>query len=159
MSNDLDRQTKPKSSTIQLSVAVEELLGKYCYLPLKPLGHGYTSYVWMVKKIRENFTVQYAAKIIELDRIKDNIKKFCLTNELMVMRETDHSNIIKMYDLIQTDQYLIMIMELGLVSLSDWLKIHDKPELPIVKDLFRDIALGLAYLHQKGKLSLLKMIV
>lgn len=156
MSNDLDRQSKPELSTeLKLSVTIEELLAKYFYLPLKPLGYGYTSYVWLVKKIRENFTVQYAAKIIELDRLKDNIKTYCIPNELMVLQETNHPNIIKMYELIRTDHYLIMIMELGIISLSDWLKIHDNPELVIVKDLFRDISIGLAYLHQKGKLRYL----
>ena len=55
---------------------------------------------------------KYAMKTLHLSRIKDSNSLEVLRNEVKIMSELDHPNIVRLYEIYETEQHIFLIMEL-----------------------------------------------
>lgn len=79
---------------------------------------------------------------------KDYLKKF-LPREIDILQRLNHSNIIRVYEVIETDRLVYFMMELG--QNGDLLEyINARRSIPEAeaKYLFRQLVLGIQYLHR-----------
>ena len=88
------------------------------YVLGKVLGEGHCS---TVRKCRHKFSKScYAAKLISLDCEQEEAdeRREMLQNEVKVLRLLKHDNIVKFVDVFYSTERIIVISELGEVSLS-----------------------------------------
>lgn len=79
---------------------------------------------------------------------KDYLKKF-LPREIDVLQRLNHSNIIRVYEIIETDRLVYFMMELGQNGdLLDYINARRSIPEAEAKYLFRQLVLGIQYLHR-----------
>ena len=87
----------------------------------KIIGKGAYAIVKMCKnKITQE---KFAMKIYEKKNLNDNIKKKCVSKEIEILKKLNHPNIVKLYDTIITDKYIIL--ENILLTRNNEIKIID----------------------------------
>ena len=127
----------------------------------KFIGKGAFWEVYLTKK--EGDSKKYATRKIDRKEIdnNENIKKF-ISNEIFVLKNLEHPNIIKLYDIKKTKLHYYIIMELcNGGSLSEALKIYKEkngkafPE-ELVQYFMRQIIDAFKYIH--GKKMILRNI-
>ena len=91
------------------------------YIILKELGKGsYASVKLAINKYNRN---KYAIKIYSKKALLDPQKKGIVNNEIKILKQLDHINIMKLYEVIDTVKYLYLIMEyIDGISLLDTIK-------------------------------------
>ena len=120
---------------------------------LKCLGKGAFGEVYLTSKQGTN--QKYATKKIDKRFTQNPRAKKYLDNEISILQEIEHPNIIKLIEVHETTQYIYLVMELcnggGLSDcLEDHMKKNKKPfSEEIVQYLMRQIVSGLNYLHKK----------
>jgi serine/threonine protein kinase len=120
---------------------------------LKCLGKGAFGEVYLTSKQGTN--QKYATKKIDKRFTQNPRAKRYLDNEISILQEIEHPNIIKLIEVHETSQYIYLVMELcnggGLSDcLEDHMKKNKKPfSEEIVQYLMRQIVSGLNYLHKK----------
>lgn len=124
------------------------------YRFLKIIGHGSTSVVALVEN--ENNFQLYAAKIIPKDYIKYMNLMENVQNEIKVMKEIDHPNIIKLHTTLELknrlgESYIYLILDycengdlLTYITEKGFTNEHQKRK--IIKNFLK----GIKYLHDKG---------
>ena len=121
---------------------------------LKCLGKGAFGEVYLTSKQGTN--QKYATKKIDKRFTQNPRAKKYLDNEISILQEIEHPNIIKLIEVHETTQYIYLVMELcnggGLSDcLEDHMKKNKKPfSEEIVQYLMRQIVSGLNYLHKKN---------
>ena len=121
---------------------------------LKCLGKGAFGEVYLTSKQGTN--QKYATKKIDKKFTQNPRAKKYLDNEISILQEIEHPNIIKLIEVHETSQYIYLVMELcnggGLSDcLEDHMKKNKKPfSEEIVQYLMRQIVSGLNYLHKKN---------
>ena len=121
---------------------------------LKCLGKGAFGEVYLTSKQGTN--QKYATKKIDKKFTQNPRAKRYLDNEISILQEIEHPNIIKLIEVHETSQYIYLVMELcnggGLSDcLEDHMKKNKKPfSEEIVQYLMRQIVSGLNYLHKKN---------
>ena len=121
---------------------------------LKCLGKGAFGEVYLTSKQGTN--QKYATKKIDKKFTQNPRAKRYLDNEISILQEIEHPNIIKLIEVHETTQYIYLVMELcnggGLSDcLEDHMKKNKKPfSEEIVQYLMRQIVSGLNYLHKKN---------
>ena len=116
------------------------------------IGHGAFSKVYQLK--HKSTGEIRACKYIS----KENFKEEALINfknECKILRESDHPNIVKLYEIFETDKSFYLIMENcdgGSLSIKIDERInHKKPfDENILSELFRQIASAIKYIHDKN---------
>jgi serine kinase len=89
-----------------------------------------------------------AIKVIDLKKASDNYRVKFLRKEITVMQRMKHQNIIKIYDLMQTDNKILIVMEYAVYgSLGDWLKANGAFSEKDCQQVFKSIVEGLRYMH------------
>ena len=79
---------------------------------------------------------------------KDYLNKF-LPREIEVLQRLNHSNIIRVYEIIETDRLVYFMMELGQNGdLLDYINARRSIPEAEAKYLFRQLVLGIQYLHR-----------
>ncbi len=105
--------TLPNTSRIHKKIDEYEIL--------KELGKG--SYATVKLVIHKNNNNKYAMKIYSKKILLDPQKKNTVDNEIKILKQLDNSNIMKLYDVIDTPKYLYLIMEyIDGISLLDTIK-------------------------------------
>ena len=120
---------------------------------IKGLGKGAFGEVYLTSKkgTQEKFATK---KIDKRHASKPNAKKY-IDNEIKILKEIDHPNIIKLYDVKENNQNYYLVMEFcNGGGLSDCLEYHNKQfrkpfSEEVVQYLMRQIVNGLSYLHGK----------
>lgn len=115
------------------------------YEVVKFIGSGLHGQVYEVRKGEDLFVAKIVTK-------QDEMYKSIF--EPLFLRKCNHPNIVKMVDLIVTDEGYMMVEEIGGVDLSKWRSTLSKDILfskvkAIGKALF-DILLALKYIHSNG---------
>jgi len=91
------------------------------YIILKELGKGsYASVKLAINKFNRN---KYAIKIYSKKTLLDPQKKGIVNNEIKILKQLNHINIMKLYEVIDSVNYLYLIMEyIDGISLLDTIK-------------------------------------
>ena len=91
------------------------------YEIIKELGKG--SYATVKLVIHKNNNNKYAMKIYQKKALLDPQKKNSVENEIKILKQLDNSNIMKLFEVIDTPKYLYLIMEyIDGISLLDTIK-------------------------------------
>ena len=80
------------------------------YKFLEVLGHGHYGVVRKAKKKRTKSEILFAIKSVVKDYVEKHLES--LKNELDIMCELDHPNMIKLFEVYEDAKYLHLVMEL-----------------------------------------------
>ena len=124
------------------------------YNLIKIIGKGCFGQVYLA--IKDNFE-KYAIKRIHISNLEKNVsKKKCIDNEINIMSQLKHENIIRLHNIFKTKEHLYLVMDYmngGNLSkyLENYKKIYNKPfPQEMIQFFVRQIVEGLVYLHSKG---------
>lgn len=118
------------------------------YLLVKKIGKGNFGQVFYTTK--NNSDKVYATKKVEKMKVEKGTEKAYFLNEIDVLRNCDHENIIKLYEIKSSKNNYYMIMEhLNGGNLMEVLLKYNNPFSEIfVQHILKDIAKGIYYLHK-----------
>ena len=124
------------------------------YVLIKSIGKGSFGEVFLSKK--QNDPKLYAIKKINTSVLKSkNVIKY-LKNEIGIMEQLDHENIIKLHESLQTSHNIYLVMDnINGGSLSDFLskyKLKQGEAFPqkVIQYFVKQIVQGLIYIHSKN---------
>jgi len=126
-----------------------------CYLVGETIGKGATSVVKRGRREGED-KVEVAIKILTVDGKSFKIHE--LMKEIEVLRELEHTNVIRMYDCFENVQYpgyttkptVVMVLELATKGeLFDFFMHTGKFEPPLARWFFKQMIAGMEYCHNK----------
>ena len=114
---------------------------------------GIGSYAEVKLGIHRKTKKKYAIKIYPKNLIDDEDKINSIKNEIYILNQLNHENIMKLYDLINTPKYLYLILEyINGISLLEY--IHKSPNKRIeenfCKKIFYQIVKAIEYCTQKN---------
>ncbi|KAJ3342648.1 hypothetical protein HDU93_001628 [Gonapodya sp. JEL0774] len=119
----------------------------------KVLGKGSFAEVVLVKEVEGTSKESYAMKIISKKAIKSPKDKDYLIREIQIMKEVDHPNCLKLYNVFESDTRVFLQLEyaqggelLNLVTSSSRYGISEA----MCRSIVKSVASALMYLHAKG---------
>ena len=89
---------------------VQKLISHYAYNLNESIGKGSFSNVY--KGIDQNTNQKVAIKVIDMKLMQNEIYVHLLNNEIVVHKTLDHPNILKIYDVFQTQNNTYIVCEL-----------------------------------------------
>ena len=138
---------------ININKKIGEQLSKYTLG--KTLGKGAYATVKLVTD--KETKIDYAMKIYKKSEIKDKVRKNCVNNEIDILKKIEHKNIIKLIEVIDLKDYILIIEELFIgISLGHYHKKYWKTEdLPKKKEkvyriILTQIFSAINYIHSNG---------
>ncbi|XP_026837182.1 serine/threonine-protein kinase MARK2 isoform X3 [Drosophila erecta] len=125
--------------------ATEEHIGKYKLI--KTIGKGNFAKVKLAKHLPTGKEV--AIKIIDKTQLNSgSLQK--LFREVRIMKMLDHPNIVKLFQVIETEKTLYLIMEYASGGeVFDYLVLHGRMKEKEARVKFRQIVSAVQYCHQK----------
>ena len=116
----------------------------------KQIGQG--AYATVHIGMHKKYNKKVALKIYVKEKMKDIQRKKSVRREIKLMKRLDHPNIAKLYDAIETDTKVILVLEyVGGGSTHGFLK--SKPNRQMeeheAKKIFTQLISALSYLHAK----------
>ncbi|CAF0911570.1 unnamed protein product [Rotaria sordida] len=123
----------------------EPHIGKYRFI--KTIGKGNFAKVKLAKHIPTGREV--AIKIIDKTQLNPtSLQK--LFREVKIMKGLDHPNIVKLFEVIETEKTLYLVMEYASGGeVFDYLVAHGRMKEKEARSKFRQIVSAVQYLHQK----------
>jgi MAP/microtubule affinity-regulating kinase len=123
----------------------EQQIGKYRLL--KTIGKGNFARVMLARHVLTNNEV--AIKIIDKTQLNPNsLEK--LFREVSIMKLLQHPNIVKLYEVIETDKTLYLIMEyVNNGEVFEYLVKNGRMKENVARQKFRQIVSAVQYLHSK----------
>lgn len=91
-----------------------------------------------------------AIKVYEKNKIKEPQRKKSVRREIRILQMLNHPNIVKIYDVVETNNHLNIVMEyLDGTSLGSFLKAQHGTRIPekICKKIFKELTKALRYMH------------
>ena len=121
------------------------------YIIGKELGKG--SFASVKLGIHKQTKKKYAIKIYPKSNLYDLEKRNSVKNEILNLKQLNHENIMKLYEVIDTPKNLYLVLEyINGISLMEYLK--NKPEIrieePKCKELFYQIVKAINYCQLKN---------
>jgi len=121
------------------------------YIITSELGIG--SYASVKLGIHKETKNKYAIKIYDKYLINDDEKKYTIKNEIFILNQLDSENIMKLYDVIETNRFLYLILEyINGISLLDFIQKQKNHRIDenICKELFYQVVKGILYCQNKN---------
>ena len=122
------------------------------------IGHTLGKGAYAIVKVVTNIISQekYAMKIYEKEKLNDNSKKKCVFREIEILKRTNHKNIAKLIEVINTHKQILIIQELvNGISLRDYYNSEirnqkgiSEHKAVIFKKIFKQIFDAMNYLHK-----------
>jgi len=121
-------------------------VGKYKLL--KTIGKGNFAKVKLARHLPTGREV--AVKVIDKTQMNQtSIQK--LNREMKIMKRLDHPNIVRLYEVIETEKTLYLVMEYASGGeVFDYLVAHGRMKEKEARQKFRQIVSAVQYCHQKG---------
>lgn len=92
-----------------------------------------------------------AVKILEKEKINDQKDVERITREIKILKKVRHPNVIQLYEIIETEKELFMIMEhANGGELFDYIVRHTRLSEKQAAKLFAELIAGIEYLHKSG---------
>lgn len=134
------------SRTQRSRARADDTTGKYKLL--KTIGKGNFAKVKLAKHIPTG--VEVAIKIIDKTALNpSSLQK--LFREVRIMKQLDHPNIVKLYQVIENETTLYLVMEYASGGeLFDYLVAHGRMKEKEARAKFRQIVSAVQYLHSKN---------
>lgn len=149
----MNRPSERKSTTAEVAQKIqkkstsmrEQQIGKYRLL--KTIGKGNFARVMLARHVLTNNEV--AIKIIDKTQLNPNsLEK--LFREVSIMKLLQHPNIVKLYEVIETDKTLYLVMEyVNNGEVFEYLVKNGRMKENIARQKFRQIVSAVQYLHSK----------
>lgn len=120
------------------------------YECLERLGSGGMGNVFLARQ-RGQGDMLYALKIV--DRKSPESRGIRIYDELRILKDLDHPNIVRVYEAVKDKDHVYMVQEY--ISGRTLAELRDDPKRPALRDddvrrWMREIAGALTYLHSKG---------
>jgi MAP/microtubule affinity-regulating kinase len=137
----------PKSTSKSKSSSMREQQIKQ-YKLLKTIGKGNFARVMLARHLPTNSEV--AIKIIDKTQLNTNsLEK--LFREVSIMKILNHPNIVKLYEVIETEKTLYLVMEyINNGEVFEYLVKNGRMKENIARQKFRQIVSAVQYLHSKN---------
>jgi serine/threonine-protein kinase ULK/ATG1 len=118
------------------------------YKLYKIIGQGSFGKVYLTMK--GNDPKEYATKCIDFNALNKDVQKY-LKNEIELMKNMNHPNVIRLIDEMKSAHHYYVIMEYcNGGTLSDCLRRFGRPfPIEVIQYFMRQIVAGLKYLHSK----------
>ena len=121
------------------------------YVIGKQIGQG--AYATVHIGVHKRYNKKVALKIYLKEKMKDLQRKKSVRREIKLMKRLDHPNIAKLYDTVETESKVILVMEyVGGGSTHGFLK--SKPNRQMeeneARKIFSQLVSALSYLHSKS---------
>lgn len=142
----VERKTVQSDMKIKKSTSMRETqIGKYKLL--KTIGKGNFARVMLARHMLTSNEV--AIKIIDKTQLNPNsLEK--LFREVSIMKILSHPNIVKLYEVIETDKTLYLVMEyVSNGEVFEYLVKNGRMKENIARQKFRQIVSAVQYLHSK----------
>ena len=121
------------------------------YLITKELGKG--SYATVKLAVHKKTKQKYAIKIYSKALLLDPQKRSTVRNEINILRQLEHKNIMKLYEVIDTSNYLYLVLEyikgISLLELIESERNHCIEQNRALK-IFLQIVRGISYCQSKN---------
>jgi len=145
VSKSVKSKGEPSSRMSGRRTGEEPHIGKYRLL--KTIGKGNFAKVKLAKHIPTGKEV--AIKIIDKTQLNPgSLQK--LFREVRIMKTLDHPNIVKLYQVIETEKTLYLVMEYASGGeVFDYLVLHGRMKEKEARAKFRQIVSAVQYCHQK----------
>ena len=75
----------------------------------KPIGEGAYAVVYVC--YHKSTMKKYAIKIYQKSKLNDSMKRKAVQREIIALKRIDHPNIIRMYDLIETQKQICIVTD------------------------------------------------
>jgi len=119
-----------------------------CYDIIRQIHSGSRSHVFLAQNQKDGARV--AIKLPSTEHAQNDAERSALMLEDWVMRRVSHQNILASVPQQQARRYLYSASEyVEGQTLDQWMHDHPEPDLPVVRDIVRQIANGLQALHRK----------
>ena len=124
------------------------------YILYKKIGKGSYGEVFLTQK--ENDPKKYATKKIDISKFSTKDAYKYLNNEIKIMKQLDHENIIKLYEFLNTGRNIYLVMDyINGGSLSDFLseyKLKTGKPFPqkAIQHFVKQIVQALIHIHSKN---------
>ncbi|CAB3368116.1 Hypothetical predicted protein [Cloeon dipterum] len=137
--------TTPRVASSRSRTSDEPHIGKYKLL--KTIGKGNFAKVKLAKHVPTGKEV--AIKIIDKTQLNpSSLQK--LFREVRIMKMLDHPNIVKLFQVIETEKTLYLVMEYASGGeVFDYLVLHGRMKEKEARAKFRQIVSAVQYCHQK----------
>ena len=90
-------------------------------------------------------------KILEKDKIKDKKDIDRITREIKILKKVRHPNVIQLYEIIETEKELFLIMEYCAGGeLFDYIVSHQRLHEKVGCRFFQELMAGIEYIHKSG---------
>jgi len=90
-----------------------------------------------------------ALKSLNKECLTDEVQKQKLMKEVNLLLKLRHNNIVKIYETIETEKHLIIVMELCAGGdLLSYVRKRRRLKEPFAKNIFKQIIDGLRYIHE-----------
>ena len=121
------------------------------YLITKELGKG--SYAVVKLAMHKRTREKYAIKIYKKELLLDPQKRNTVKNEINILKQLNHINIMKLYEVIDTSKYLYLVLEyikgISLLNIIKNEKYHFIEQNRALK-LFLQVVKGISYCQSKN---------
>ena len=121
------------------------------YLITRELGKG--SYAVVKLAVHKNTKDKYAIKIYSKQCLIDPQLRNTVKNEINILKQLDDKNVMKLYEVIDTQSNLYLVLEyingINLLEIIKNEKYHYIPE-PRAKKIFVQVVRGVSHCHQKN---------
>jgi len=121
------------------------------YIISKDLGIG--SYAEVKLGIHKITKKRYAIKIYDKNIVNDEEKKNTIKNEIFILKQLNNENIMKLYDVIETNRHLYLILEyINGISLLDYIQREENRRISenVCKKLFYQIVKAILHCQNKN---------
>ena len=121
------------------------------YIIYSDLGIG--SYAQVKLGIHKQTKKKYAIKIYDKKLIDDEEKKNSIKNEIFILKQLSNENIMKLYDVINTNKYLYLFLEyINGISLLEYIQKSENKRIEekICKKIFYQIVKAISYCQNKN---------
>jgi serine/threonine protein kinase len=144
MSGDLSNLNSALSNSHSVSRSQVQMAGKYQIL--NDLGEGTFGSVKLGKHSTKGSYV--AIKILEKSRIKEQADIDRVVREIKILKEIDHPNFVKLYEIIENQERIYLIMEYASGGeLFDYIVSKDRLTEKVACMFYSQILDGIEYLH------------